>query len=137
MTETGSGYQRYKKSNVLTAILNTEHEAVYSRVSEKRWRGVSKSTRIAEVKNMGKSNEKELPVGNDSGFLWRLNAYWRLEEADGGVFVECETISLSRSMPFALGWLIKPFVEQLPRQALEETLQATRLAVAGESPEGP
>ena len=38
----------------LTVIFNTEHEVVYTQVSPKRWRGVSRSTRITEVKDAGK-----------------------------------------------------------------------------------
>jgi len=35
-------------------------------------------------------------VGDDRGFLWRLNAYWRYEQVAGGVIAECESITLSR-----------------------------------------
>ena len=123
------GRLRLRKKKVLTAVLETEHEAKFFRVSEKRWHSRSYSTRIAEVKDDGKPNERELPVGHDSGFLWRLNAYWRLEQDDDGVFAECHTISLSRRVPRGMGWLIKPFIKNMPEESLEATLQATRLAV--------
>jgi hypothetical protein len=61
--------------------------------------------------------------------MWRLNAYWRLQEADGGVYVECETISLSRGVPFLLTSLVAPILKQLPRESLEKTLLATRRAL--------
>ena len=125
------GYQRLLKKKVLTAVLNTEHQARYRQISEQRWAGESLSTKIAEVEKAGEPGEKELPVGDDSGFLWRLNVYWSIEETEGGAVVECLTISLSRQIPFGLGWLIKPFVTSLPRESLEGTLQATRLAVKG------
>ena len=67
--DTLRGYQRLLKKKVLTAVLNTEHEARYRQVSKSRWAGRSVSTKIAEVQNAGESGEKELPVGNDSGFL--------------------------------------------------------------------
>ena len=112
--------------------LNTEHEARYSQVSDKRWHGKTYSTKIAEVKDPdGPDGGKELPVGEDRGFLWRLYAYWRLEEAEDGVFVECLSVSLSRRIPFGLGWIVKPFVSSMPRESLEGTLQATRVAVRG------
>ncbi len=129
--DTLSGYQRLLKKKVLTAVLNTRHEARYRQVSEGRWAGSSRSTRIAEVENAGKKGERELPVGEDSGFLWRLHVYWSIEEAEGGAFVECLTVSLSRQVPWGLGWMIKPIVTSLPRESLEGTLQATRLAVRG------
>jgi hypothetical protein len=68
-------------------------------------------------------------VGNDHGFLWRLNSYWRFEERDGGVYIECEAISLTRDVPTGLGWLIEPIVRQLPAESLVNTLRATRNAI--------
>ena len=93
---------------MLTVVLNTEHEASYYRLSDERWHGRSYSTRIAELKDADKTKEQELPVGEDRGFLWRLYAYWRVEEVDDSVFAECQAISLSRRIPWVLGWLIRP-----------------------------
>jgi hypothetical protein len=90
---------------------------------------ISRSTRIAEVKNPKKSYEVEAPVGDDAGFLWRLNAYWRFEEADGGVYAECESISLSRDTPLGLGWALNGFVQKLPKESMLNTLLGTRKAV--------
>jgi hypothetical protein len=118
-----------RRKKVITVVLSTEHEARYSQVSDNRWYGRSYSTKIAEVDNAGKPNEKELPVGEDHGFLWRLYAYWFIEEAEDGVFVESVSVSLSRQIPFGLGWIVKPFVTSLPRESLEGMLQATRVAV--------
>ncbi len=125
------GYLKLRRKKVLTVVLSTEHEAHYSQVSDNRWYGRSYSTKIAEVENAGKPNEKELPVGEDHGFLWRLYAYWFIEETEDGVFVECSSVSLSRQIPFGLGWVVKPFVTGMPRQSLEGMLQATRVAVKG------
>ena len=64
-------------------------------------------------------------MGDDSGFLWRLNSYWRFREQDGGVIVECESVSLSRGIPYGFGWLIGDYVESIPRESLESTLTST------------
>ncbi len=77
-------------------------------------------------KNPGEPQERDLPVGDDHGFLWRLNSYWRFYEADGGVYVQCNAISLTRDVPAGLGWLIRPFIENVPRESLNFTLEATR-----------
>ena len=66
--------------------------------------------------------------GVDHGFLWRLNSYWRFEERDGGVYVECEAISLTRNVPIGLGWIVNPIVRTLPKESLESTLRNTRRA---------
>ena len=77
----------------------------------------------------GKSNEKRLAPDTGYGFLWRLDSYWRFEERDGGVYVECRAISLTRDVPRGLGWIIEPIVRKLPGQSLIDTLQATRQAL--------
>jgi hypothetical protein len=61
--------------------------------------------------------------------MWRLNSYWRFEETDGGVIVECESISLSRSIPFGVGWLVGSFVESVPKESLSDMLVAIREGV--------
>ncbi len=123
------GYLKLRRKKVITVVLSTEHEAHYSQVSDTRWHGRSYSTKIAEVENPDTPEEKELPVGEDHGFLWRLYSYWQIEEDEEGVFVECISVSLSRQIPFGLGWIVKPFVTSLPRESLEGMLQATRVAV--------
>ena len=71
----------------------------------------------------------QLPPGVDHGFMWRLNSYWRFEERNGGVYIECEAISLSRGIPMLLSTLMAPILRQLPRESLEKTLLATRRAL--------
>jgi len=122
-------YLRLLKKKVITVVLNTNHDVNYIQVDPNRWRSVSHSTRIAEVSDAGKPGEKELPVGEGQGFLWRLYSYWRFEQRDGGVYVECEAVSLTRNVPTGLGWLIEPIIRNLPRESLANTLRATRDAL--------
>ncbi|MFN7992557.1 MAG: hypothetical protein U0Q18_03105 [Bryobacteraceae bacterium] len=120
---------RLLKKKVLTVVLETEHEVHYERLDPVWWRSRSYSTRIAEVENYGEPRERERPPGQDRGFLWRLNSYWTFRERDGGTYVECEAISLTRSVPAALRWLIDPIVQSLARESLVHTLQGTQAAV--------
>ena len=71
--------------------------------------------------------------GKGGGYLWRLNSYWRFEERDGGVYLECESVSLTRDIPFGLGWAVGPFVTSLPRESLEFTLDTTRKTLMKEA----
>ena len=127
-------YYRLVKKKILTVVLNTEHTANYYPISATRMVTSSYTTRIAEVKGAGTPEERELPPGKDHGFLWRLNTYWRLEERDGGVYIECRTISLTRSVPFGLGWLINPIIRSLPRESLAHMLTATAEGVRSQAP---
>jgi hypothetical protein len=123
-------YLRLLKKKVITVVLNTEHDVHYVPVDAKRWRSLSRTTKVAEVQNAGKPNERESPPGTGQGFLWRLDSYWRFEERDGGTWVECEAISLTRDVPTGLGWIIEPIIRNLPRDSLLHTLESTRTALS-------
>ena len=122
-------YLRLLKKKVLTAVVNTEHEARYIQVDQTRWRSNSRTTKVAEVDKAGKPGERELPPGTGHGFVWAMNSYWRFEGRDGGTWVECESISLTRDVPLGLGWLIEPIVRDIPKESFANTLRATRAAL--------
>ncbi len=122
-------YLRVMKKKVLTVVLNTEHDVHYFPVDARKCYSRSYTTRIAEVKSPGHEDEQELPVGRGHGFLWRPYSYWTFEERDGGVYIECEALSLTRDVPTGLGWLIEPIIRNLPRESLENTLRSTRDAI--------
>ena len=63
---------------------------------------------------------------HDSGYLWRLNSYWRFKQVDEGVIVECESLSLSRGIPTAMKWFVDPFTRSIPKQTLKATLESIR-----------
>jgi hypothetical protein len=107
-------------------VVNSEHDARFERPRPDRAASRIVSTRIAEVENPGTPRETEKPVGNDGGYLWRLNSYWRFLERDGGTFIQCESISLTRGIPLGFGWLIGPFVNSIPAETLTFTLETTR-----------
>jgi hypothetical protein len=122
-------FLRLLKKQIITVVLDTEHDVQYERVDEKKWRSVSRTTRISEVSDAGKRDEKVLPAGTGQGFLWKLNSYWRFQERDGGTWIECEAISLTRDVPAGLGWLIEPVIKNLPRDSLQNALKSTRAAL--------
>ena len=124
---------RLLRHEVLTVVLDTVHEAVYTRVGDTRWRSRSATSSVREVRDAGQPNEVVLGPDAGHGFLWRLDSFWSFEERDGGVYVECRAVSLSRKVPIGLGWLIGPFVNRVPREALTRTLEATRRAMTESS----
>jgi hypothetical protein len=124
--ETFQVYFRFVRKKVVTVHYNTDHTVIYRPQGEGKESSRSFTTKIAELQNPGTTTEMEKPIGDDSGYMWRLNSYWRFKEQDGGVVIECESISLSRSIPFGFGWLIKRFVESVPQESLESTLVSIR-----------
>ena len=123
-------YLQLFMKKILSVVLNTEYSVQYMRVAPTRVHVRSYATRIAEVDKPGTAEEREKPVGHDNGFLWRFNNYCGLEARNGGTYVQCETVSLSRDVPFGLGWVVKPFITGIPRESLEFTLTAMRTALA-------
>jgi hypothetical protein len=126
-------YLRLTRKKIVTVVLDTEYEVHYEHLGAARAQSRSYSTRIAEVAHPGESSERQTPPGKDNGFLWRLNSYWRFFETGGGVYVQCEAVSLTRDIPTGLNWLIAPFIESIPKESLEFTLRSIRTAVLGEA----
>ena len=120
---------RLYEKHILTVVLNSTYHIRYEMPDARHLIVTSRSTRIGEVKDPGKSATEEVQPGEDSGFLWRLNSYWRFEAADGGVYARCEAISLSRDVPAGLGWMLRGFLESFPKESMVNTLRGTRAAI--------
>ena len=122
-------FLRLYKKQVITVVLNTNYHVRYGMLDPHRMYVASRSTRIAQASDSKHPEAHVDPIGNDGGYLWRLNSYWRFEAADGGVYAECEAISLSRDVPALAGWAIRGFIEKFPKQSMQNTLAGTKAAV--------
>jgi hypothetical protein len=116
-----------------TVHYDTEHTVVYRRNGVGRASSRSVSTKIIQLKKYGTPDVQRLPEGDDEGFLWRLNSYWRFTEREGGVIVECESVGLSRSLGSFLGFLdffsfgkISAIAADVARESMEQTLTSLR-----------
>jgi hypothetical protein len=117
---------RFHRVMVVTVVLDTEHRIHYQHIDATHTASRAFSTRVQEVEHAGASSEYDLPEGKDNGYLWRINNYWRFLQRDGGTYVQCESVSLSRDIPTGFAWLVAPFVESVPRDSLRFTLEAAR-----------
>lgn len=123
-------YLRFAKKKVITVVLDTEHDAQYYKLDANRAYSRSHTTRVNEVENPNQPNERQKPPGVGEGYMWSMDTYWRFLERDGGVYVRCDAISLTRDVPTGLGWLIGPFITSIPRESLSATLRATKAGIA-------
>jgi hypothetical protein len=119
-------FLRLRRSKFVTVVYDTEYDVHYRRFAPDRAMSTSISTRIVEIENAGTPQERALPEGDDHGFMWRLNTYWRYKQSDGGVLVEIESLTLSREMPALIGPLIKPIVNHIARESMSRTLASVR-----------
>ncbi len=115
-----------RKKMMVTAVYNTEHDVLYRRLDPTRATSAAHAIKIAELDEPGTSREREKAPGQDRGYLWRWDSYWRYEQVAGGVIVECESISLSRGIPFGLGLVAGPIVKGTAKESMEKTLVAIR-----------
>jgi putative flippase GtrA len=115
-----------REAPLITVMYNTEHEVQYRTIAATRASSRSTATKIAELAKAGTAQEREKPPGSDSGFLWRLNAYWRYEQVPDGVLIECESVSLSRDIPFVVRPFLTGAVTKIARESLESTLRTLR-----------
>jgi len=115
-------FLKLKRSHIVTVVYNTEHDIRYQRQDDGRASSTSRTTKIAEVVNAGSPGEREKPQGRDRGFLWRLNSYWRYEQVEGGVIVECESVSLSRDIPTTARLFVGRVINGVARESMERTL---------------
>lgn len=128
--ESAQGKQRVflklQRSKLVTVVYNTEHVVHYQRHGQGKASSRSAATRIAEVERLDDAREREKPVGQDHGYLWRLNSYWRYQQVNGGVIVECESMTLSRSVPRLLEYALGPVIRSVARESMDRTLVSLR-----------
>jgi hypothetical protein len=118
-------WMRVRQHHVLTVVMDTTYDISFGRLDPQHGYSISRSTRISEIDSPGTSRERALDSAREHGFLWRLNTYWSYVERDGGLYMQIESVSLTRSIPLGLGWAVRPFVESVPRESLEFTLRST------------
>ncbi len=119
-------YLKLVRRKIVTVAYNTEHLVRYRWHDPLRASSRSIATRIAELEKLHTPQEREKIPGLDRGFLWRLNSYWRYQQVDGGVVVECESLSLSRGYPLIFKPIVGPIVRSIARKSMKRTLASLR-----------
>ena len=132
LLQQGDHYQmtmRVVQRHILTVVTDGTYDVTFGRLDAQHRYSASHSTKIEEIDAPGTARERALTPSEQHGFLWRMDTYWNYEEADGGLYSQIESVSLTRSIPTGLSWLIGPFIESIPRESLEFTLRSTRDAL--------
>ena len=114
---------------VITVVIDQDFAVDYRSVGPKAVFSKSVARNIMEVEEAGKPSERRTAAEQGRGFLWRLNNYCTFVERPEGTYEQCESVSLTRDVPFGLGWIVRPFVTGIPRETLEFTLGKVRSGV--------
>ena len=128
LSQQGDRFQvklRVRQRHVITVIMDISYDIAFTKLDPQHGYSIARSTQVSEIDSPGTSAERALDSKQEHGFLWRLNTYWTYEERDGGVYMQIESVTLTRSIPYGLAWAVGPFVESVPRESLEFTLRAT------------
>jgi hypothetical protein len=113
----------------VSAVLDIWLNVQYFYPDSRHAHSVSNAEEIREVRNAGEADEQRLSAGRDSGYLWRANSFTNFIEREGGVYVEMETLGLTRRFPPLLGWVLEPIARRLGRKSVETSLEEFRTAV--------
>jgi hypothetical protein len=124
---------RFYMKKIVAVTVDTESLVEFTPRGPDRETSAIRSVRVNEIEAAGTPEERQKPDGHGGGYMWRMNTYWRFLERDGGTYIECEALTLSRSIPTGLGWLIGPVVASIPRDMLTSALQATRRSLVARS----
>ena len=131
------GWMRVRQKHVITVVLDTTYDGHHGLLDpQDRW-SATRSTRVDEIEGEGTSHQRALGPKEEHGFLWRINTYWSWQERDGGLYMQIESVTLTRGIPEGLGWIVGPFVNSVPRESLEFTLTSARKAVTRQVPGSP
>ena len=128
--DTFSVLMRLKEGEAgVSAVLDVRSTIQYINETSRGVYAISDAHEIREVKNPGGRDEYLLPAGRDSGYLWRANTFTYFLEMNDGVYVETETLGLSRRFPPLFGWIIEPIARRLGRRSVETSLREFLAAV--------
>ena len=122
-------WMRIRQKHVITVVMDATYDVTFGQLDQRHGYSISRSTRIDEIGSLGTRAEHVLSASEEHGFLWRLDTYWSYEERDSGLYLQVEVVSLTRSIPSGLGWMIGPYIESIPRESLEFTLDSARKAL--------
>jgi putative flippase GtrA len=107
-------YLKIVRSAVVAIAYETEHDVQFACHSASLATSRSVATRIVEA------------GGEDHGFLWRLNSYWRYRQVGDAVHIDMLSISLSRSVPTVLKPVAAPLVNHIARDSMIGALAAVQ-----------
>jgi hypothetical protein len=117
------------KALFLKMAVDADYQTTNVRLNERRFYSVSRTTRVQEIQDYGQPSERRLPEGEGDGYIWKLLSIARLEQRDGGVYVEMETVALSCEVPGAVRLFVDPIVRRVSRNSMLTSIRQTEEAV--------
>jgi hypothetical protein len=109
--------------------LDADYRVTNVHLDQGRLYSVARTTRVQQIENYGQPREHIIPEGQGGGYIWKLFSIARLEHRDRGVYIEMETVALSRGIPAAFRVVADPIVRRVSRGAMLTAIKQTEDAV--------
>jgi hypothetical protein len=103
-----------------------EFRTTYTQLNSGAGYSVTEATSLVELRNLEGHDEQPLSPEASHGYVERVFTIVKYRESGGGVWVELETLTLSRGVPSSVRWLIAPIIQRFSRQVMTDTLQRLR-----------
>jgi len=87
---------------------------------------VTEATDLVELQDSSGAVEQSLPMNKAHGYIEKVFTIVRYRESEGGVYVEVDTLTLSRGVPATVRWLIAPMIQRFSRHTMAATLESLR-----------
>jgi hypothetical protein len=114
----------------LKAGLLGDFRSKYYRLTATTGYSITESTSLTEFADPGTPEERALPSAAAHGYVEGVFTIVRYREAPEGLYVEVETLTLSRDIPASVRWMARPLVQRFSRQVMTGTLNRFRNQVA-------
>ena len=128
-------FRARRRAGTVTGVVDVWMVTEYRHLRAGRATSVARADCVRQVEHAGERAEHRLRPGTGNGYLWRADAMSKYLERDGGVYMELDTIGLSRGFPPLLGWIIEPVARRLGRGSAGEALNQLRVALKSPPPD--
>ena len=119
----------WSKKLTVTVVIDADYTIEYRQLGPAAMFTKSTISNVYEVADAGTPQERRTPADQVTSYLWRLNTYCSFAERPEGTYEQCESVSLTRDIPFGFSWIVSPFVSSIPRETLAFTLSRVRAGV--------
>lgn len=109
----------------LDVAYDAHYDSHYRRIDANRWTSHSTTLSVRELQDAKRLDGSLFPEGEDHGFLWRTNNYWFARARDGGLDLQLDSMTLSRTTPLGFGW----WGNKRTHDAVDKMLRDTRSAI--------
>ena len=115
---------------LISVVMEGDYVMEYARLGPTRVATTTIATNLHQVINEGRADERREPTDRTEGYLWRYRMYCTLEQRPEGALDQCESLTLTRTVPGLVSWLVGGTVAAIPRDSLTLMLSGTKKALS-------